>query len=97
MPGQEVPTAMARYQSNEIRRSAMVKKRPNSPRNRGASPRGYVNPDEMCDYTKISGATWGDLKEQAMEPDYLKKSTFARYLSKNEKETLRILIEKQTV
>ena len=50
----------------------------------------------MCDETRISAARWGDLKEKAMEPDYLKKSPFARYLSKNEKETLKILIEKQT-
>ena len=79
----------------------MIVKRPNSPKHpqkdkgiRATSPRGYVDPDAMCDNTQISGTTWGELKEKAMAENYLKTSPFARYLSKNEKETLKMLIEK---
>ena len=43
----------------------------------------------LSDETIISGTTWGSLKKNAMEPDYMKKSPFAKYLKKAEKETLK--------
>ena len=42
----------------------------------------------LSDETVISGTTWGELRKSAMEPDYLTKSPFAKYLRKREKETL---------
>ena len=34
----------------------------------------------MSDETKISGTTWGELKEKAMQPNYIEKSTFVSVL-----------------
>ena len=47
---------------------------------------------ELSDDTSISGTTWGELKQKAMEPGYMQKSTFVRYLTKLEKDTLKLLI-----
>ena len=47
---------------------------------------------ELSDDTSVSGTTWGEIKGQAMEPGYMQKSTFVRYLTKLEKDTLRLLI-----
>ena len=31
---------------------------------------------QLTDETKISGTNWGELKETAMKPNYMKNSTF---------------------
>ena len=51
---------------------------------------------ELSDNTPLSGVTWGEIKKTAMKPDYVKKSTFVKYLTKREQETLDKLIVAQT-
>ena len=47
----------------------------------------------LSDTTRISGSNWGALKQMAMfQPDYVAKSTFARYLNAKERKTLEKLI-----
>ena len=48
----------------------------------------------MTDETLVSGAPWGELKEQAMKDNYLETASFVKYLSKNQKETLANLIRR---
>ena len=92
---------------SESRRSAINIKRPqpgdsrysetsqNIGETKKLSPKGPVDPDTMNDETKVSGETWGDLKERAMKDNYLETSQFVKYLSSREKETLTHLIRLQ--
>ena len=48
---------------------------------------------QLSNETKISGNTWSELKERAMQPDYISKSEFVNYLTQEEKVTLQKLIE----
>jgi len=50
----------------------------------------------LSDQTLVSGNTWAELKERAMQPNYVTSSLFVKYLNKREKEVLRKLIEAQT-
>ena len=36
----------------------------------------YSGGNPLSDATKISGQPWSELKEHAMEPDYMEKSLF---------------------
>ena len=58
------------------------------------SPRGPVDPDYMTDETFVSGVAWSELKQKAMEDDYMEKSSFVKYLTQIQKETLTNLIKR---
>ena len=47
------------------------------------------------DDISISGTTWGEIKERAMQPEYLETSQFVRYLKKSERDILNKLIDGQ--
>ena len=49
--------------------------------------------DDFYNDIKISGTTWGEIKDRALEPGYLDKSAFVKYLKKTEKELLKKLIK----
>ena len=49
----------------------------------------------LSDNTQISGATWGELKEKAMQSKYFETSLFVKFLKPHEKTLLRQCIEAQ--
>ena len=50
-------------------------------------------PPTLSDNTQISGATWGELKEKAMQPGYMEKSLFVKFLKPHEKTLIKQCIE----
>ena len=49
----------------------------------------------LSDNTQISGATWGELKEKAMQTKYFETSLFVKFLKPHEKNLLKQCIEAQ--
>ena len=87
----------------DSRRSAVVMKRsrqsemssnPSESGSKPNSPRGPVDPDYMTDETFVSGVAWSELKQKAMADDYMEKSSFVKYLTPIQKETLTNLIKR---
>ena len=51
---------------------------------------------QLTDETKISGTNWGELKESAMKPNYMKNSTFVSISSSLKLFTLVPLSEQES-